>query len=557
MSLTIPKRESYLGNPHLKKVGVSVSLSPEEVREYVKCATNPLYFAENYVKIVTLDGGFVPINLYPFQREAVEDIHDDRFVIVKAGRQVGKTTTVVAYLLWYILFNEDKFVAILANKAKTSREILNRIKLAYEALPLWLQQGVRTWNKGDIELENNCRILADSTSSSAARGYTISFLYLDEFAFVPNNVAEEFFTSVYPTITSGKSSKVLISSTPNGMNHFYKMWKEAEEGINGFTTIEANWRQVPGRTEEWAMEQKRVLGEQKYLQEMECSFLGSAGTLISAAALKNLIFARSIKKILDGLEIYEDPIDGHFYVTIVDSSRGQGLDYSAFLILDTSSHPFKIVAKYRNNTISPMLFPNVIVSTAKHYNDSYLLVENNDVGAQVADLIYTELEYDNMFHGEESNGRFNLTQGRAKQLGIKTTKRVKRQGCNALKELIENGKIIVQDFNVIEELSTFVLRKDGTYGAEEGAHDDLVMCLVLFSWLSSQAYFKDLTNFDIRQKLYDEKLRQIDDELPPMPMSLEEDIENPKYFKSHGMVWETFDEGDDPSSSSTYKNWIL
>jgi len=557
MSQTIPKRESYLGNPHLKKVGVSVSLSPEEVREYVKCATNPLYFAENYVKIVTLDGGFVPINLYPFQREAVEDIHDDRFVIVKAGRQVGKTTTVVAYLLWYILFNEDKFVAILANKAKTSREILNRIKLAYEALPLWLQQGVRTWNKGDIELENNCRILADSTSSSAARGYTISFLYLDEFAFVPNNVAEEFFTSVYPTITSGKSSKVLISSTPNGMNHFYKMWKEAEEGINGFTTIEANWRQVPGRTEEWAMEQKRVLGEQKYLQEMECSFLGSAGTLISAAALKNLIFARSIKKILDGLEIYEDPIDGHFYVTIVDSSRGQGLDYSAFLILDTSSHPFKIVAKYRNNTISPMLFPNVIVSTAKHYNDSYLLVENNDVGAQVADLIYTELEYDNMFHGEESNGRFNLTQGRAKQLGIKTTKRVKRQGCNALKELIENGKIIVQDFNVIEELSTFVLRKDGTYGAEEGAHDDLVMCLVLFSWLSSQAYFKDLTNFDIRQKLYDEKLRQIDDELPPMPMSLEEDIENPKYFKSHGMVWETFDEGDDPSSSSTYKNWIL
>ena len=557
MSQTIPKRESYLGNPHLKKVGVSLSLSPEEVREYVKCATNPLYFAENYVKIVTLDGGFVPINLYPFQREAVEDIHDDRFVIVKAGRQVGKTTTVVAYLLWYILFNEDKFVAILANKAKTSREILNRIKLAYEALPLWLQQGVRTWNKGDIELENNCRILADSTSSSAARGYTISFLYLDEFAFVPNNVAEEFFTSVYPTITSGKSSKVLISSTPNGMNHFYKMWKEAEEGINGFTTIEANWRQVPGRTEEWAMEQKRVLGEQKYLQEMECSFLGSAGTLISAAALKNLIFARSIKKILDGLEIYEDPIDGHFYVTIVDSSRGQGLDYSAFLILDTSSHPFKIVAKYRNNTISPMLFPNVIVSTAKHYNDSYLLVENNDVGAQVADLIYTELEYDNMFHGEESNGRFNLTQGRAKQLGIKTTKRVKRQGCNALKELIENGKIIVQDFNVIEELSTFVLRKDGTYGAEEGAHDDLVMCLVLFSWLSSQAYFKDLTNFDIRQKLYDEKLRQIDDELPPMPMSLEEDIENPKYFKSHGMVWETFDEGDDPSSSSTYKNWIL
>jgi len=270
MNLAVVKKNSYLGNPKLKKVGVPVSLSEEDIREYIKCRDDAIYFAQNYVKIVTLDKGFVPIDLYPFQKQAINDINDNRFVVVKAGRQVGKTTTVVAYILWYILFNEDKFVAILANKAKTSREILNRIKLAYEALPLWLQQGVRTWNKGDIELENNCRILADSTSSSAARGYTISFLYLDEFAFVPNNVAEEFFTSVYPTISSGKSSKVLISSTPNGMNHFYRIWKEAEEDVNGFKTIEANWRQVPGRTEEWALSQKRVLGEQKYLQEMEC-----------------------------------------------------------------------------------------------------------------------------------------------------------------------------------------------------------------------------------------------------------------------------------------------
>jgi len=513
----------------------------------------------NSTKILTENGPETVISVYETDKESnmfdlTVNSNDHR--LYTNGILSHNTTTVVAYLLWYVLFNEDKFVAILANKAKTSREILGRIQLAYEALPLWLQQGVKEWNKGSIELENNCRILADSTSSSAARGYTISFLYLDEFAFVPNNVAEEFFTSVYPTITSGTQSKILISSTPNGMNHFYKMWKEAEDKINGFRTIEANWRQVPGRTEQWALEQKKVLGEQKYLQEMETSFLGSAGTLISAAALKNLTFDRPIRKMLDGLEIYEEPIEGHFYVTVVDASRGQGLDYSAFVTFDTSIEPFKIVAKYRNNTISPMLFPNVIVQSAKYYNDAYLVIENNDVGAQVADITFSDLEYDNMFHGEESNGRFNLTQGRAKQLGVKTTKRVKRQGCNALKEVIENGRLNVQDFNIIEELSTFILKKDGTYAAEEGSHDDLAMCLVLFAWLTSQAYFKDLTNFDIRKKLYEEKMRQIDDELPPLPATSIDLIENPKYFHSQGMVWETVEAGDDPSIASTYRNWL-
>lgn len=549
----VTKKNSYLGNPKLKKVGINVSVTQEQVLEYIKCKQDPVYFAQKYVQIVTIDRGFVPIDLYPFQERTIKDIRSNRFVVMKAGRQVGKTTVVVAYMLWYILFEEDKFVAILANKAKTSREILNRIKLAYEALPLWLQQGVRAWNKGDIELENNCRILADSTSGSAARGYSISFLYLDEFAFVPNNVAEEFFTSVYPTISSGKTSKILISSTPNGMNHFYRIWKEAEEKVNGFHTIEANWREVPGRTDAWALEQKKVLGEQKYLQEMECTFLGSAGTLISSAALKSMAFIRSIRQLMEGLEIYEEPQPDHFYVSSVDSSRGQGLDYSTFLVMDCTVEPFKVVAKYRNNTISPMLFPNVIVQTARYYNNAYLLIENNDVGAQVADICMHELEYDFMFHGEEANGRFYLSQhGKAKQLGIKTTKRVKRQGCNALKQLVENGKLIISDFNIIEELSTFILKRDGVYAAEEGAHDDLAMCLVLFAWLSSQAYFRDLTNFDIRKKLYEERMRIIEEELPPLPVTEAELQEKPAYFKDGGIVWQTVTEDSDEYG----KNWF-
>ena len=295
----------YLGNPNLKRVNMPMQLTEDQVREFVRCAEDPIYFIENYVKIITLDKGFVQISLYPFQRQAITDINENRRVIVKAGRQVGKTTMVVGYILWYILFNEDKFVAILANKAPTAREILNRIKIAYESLPLWLQQGVRTWNKGDIELENNCRVLASSTASSAIRGYSISLLYLDEFAFVPSNIADEFFTSVYPTISSGTQSKILISSTPNGMNHYYRMWTEAVENQNGFKYIEANWRQVPGRDQKWADEQRRVLGEEKFLQEMECEFMGSAGTLLSAAALKSLAFISPMNLSDGGIKIYQ------------------------------------------------------------------------------------------------------------------------------------------------------------------------------------------------------------------------------------------------------------
>jgi len=367
--------KNYLGNPHLKKVNMSLQLTEDEVREYVKCAEDPIYFIERYVKIITLDKGFVNISLYPFQKQAIQDINENRRVILKAGRQLGKTTMVVGYILWYILFNQDKFVAILANKAPTAREILSRIKVAYEALPLWIQQGVKTWNKGDIELENNCRVMATSTASSAIRGFSISLLYLDEFAFVPSNIAEEFFTSVYPTISSGTSSKILISSTPNGMNHFYKMWTEAVENQNGFLHIEANWRQVPGRDQKWADEQRAVLGEQKYFQEVECEFMGSSGTLISATGLKSLAFVSPLNKTESGISIYHQPIPGRNYMLVADTSRGKGLDYSAFVVVDISEIPYKVVATYKDNDISPLVYPSMIKKVGEYYNSAYALVD--------------------------------------------------------------------------------------------------------------------------------------------------------------------------------------
>ena len=530
------KMKHYLGNPHLKRVGIAQNITEDQVREFYKCSQDPIYFAENYVKVITLDHGFVQIKLYPFQRQAITDINDNRRVIVKAGRQVGKTTMVVAYILWYILFNQDKFVAILANKAPTAREILNRIKIAYEALPLWLQQGVRTWNKGDIELENNCRVMATSTASSAIRGYSISLLYLDEFAFVPTNIAEEFFTSVYPTISSGTTSKILISSTPNGMNHFYKMWTESVDGQNGFMNIEANWRQIPGRDQKWADEQRRVLGEQKYLQEMECEFMGSSGTLISGAALKALAFVKPLHKADSGINIYQQPIAEHSYSVVVDTSRGKGLDYSAAIVVDVTSIPYKVVATYKDNNISPLVYPSIIKRLGDYYNAAYALIEINDIGQQVADSLFDDYEYENILSTIEVKGRIALTWGYGNKStrGIRTTKSVKRLGCSLMKNLIESQKIFIQDFDIIAELSTFI-SKGTSFEAEEGSHDDLVMCLVLFSWMTNQQFFADMTNTNIKHKLHEEQLRQIEEEMLPMPMTQEDQLNG---FVESGSVWQ-------------------
>jgi hypothetical protein len=532
------KIKHYLGNPKLKRINTTQQLTNEQVDEYIKCANDPVYFIENYVKIITLDKGFVQINLYPFQRTAITSINDNRRVIVKAGRQVGKTTMVVGYILWYILFNEDKFVAILANKAPTAREILNRIKTAYESLPFWLQQGVKVWNKGDIELENNCRVMATSTASSAIRGYSISLLYLDEFAFVPSNIAEEFFTSVYPTISSGETSKILISSTPNGMNHFYKMWTDATENRNGFISIEANWRQVPGRTEEWAAEQLKVLGEEKYYQEMECEFHGSAGTLISGRILKTLAFkAPKPGSTLLGLSIHQEPIQGNRYIMIVDTARGRGLDYSAFVVIDVTQIPYKVVAVYRDNEISPMVYPSIIKKIGEYYNQCYILVEINDNGQHIAESLFYDYEYENILCTGEVNKKIGLTWscGNGVQRGIRTTKSVKRMGCVMMKSLIENYKLIVEDFHIISELSTFI-NKGSSYEAEEGSHDDLVMCLVLFSWMTNQEFFSDLCNTNIKDKLYREQMDQIEQEMLPMPIS-GQNYGDEDSFVQGGSIW--------------------
>ena len=508
--------DAYLSNPNLKKVGVDIEFTQKQIEEYVKCAKDPIYFIRQFVKIIHVDHGLIPLDLYEYQERMVSTFNDNRFVITKMPRQSGKSTAVVGYILHYILFNQDKNVALLANKAELARELLDRLKKAYENLPLWLQQGIVVWNKGSIEVENGSKIIATSTTGSAARGQSFSLVFLDEFAFVPHGLADDFFKSVYPTISSGQETKMIIVSTPKGMNHFYRMWTEAEEGRSNFLPLTVNWWETPGRDEKWKEEQIANTSEEDFEQEFACNFLGTSNTLINTNILRNLTFVRPIFQ-KQGFDQYANIEPGHEYIITVDTSRGVGGDFSAFTVIDVSDIPYRVVAKYRDKNISPLLYPELIYNVANNFNQAFVLVEINDIGEQIANILYRDLEYENLFitamkgrAGQRVGGGF----GKNAQLGVRTTKQVKRIGCSTLKDLIEDQKIIIEDFDIIEELSNFISKRE-SYEADEGHHDDLVMCLVLFGWLIRQEYFKDLTNSDIRQKFLADKEEMLDEEMLP------------------------------------------
>jgi hypothetical protein len=495
------------------------------------------------LKIVTIDKGLVPFEMYDFQRTMVDTFHDNRFTICKLPRQSGKSTIIVSYLLHYVLFNDNVNVAILANKSSTARDLLGRLQLAYEHLPKWMQQGVLNWNKGSIELENGSRIVAASTSSSAVRGSTFNIIFLDEFAYVPNNIAEEFFSSVYPTISSGKSSKVMIVSTPHGMNMFYKMWMDATNKRNDYAPIEVHWSEVPGRDEAWKEQTIRNTSIEQFQTEFECEFLGSVDTLINASKLKTMAVVNPRKSPM-GLDVYEMPVKDRIYVTTVDVSRGLSSDYSAFVVIDVTQTPYKIVAKYRDNDIKPIVLPNVISKVAKIYNNAFVLVEINDLGQQVADALQFELEYDNMMmvtqrgrSGQVLGGGFS---GRGNQLGLRMTKGTKKIGTSNMKSLIEADKLIIQDFDIISELSTFI-SKGKSFEAETGATDDLVMCLVIFSWLANQRYFKELTNVNVRGQMFTDQQNAIEADMAPFGF-IDDGLNDPEgqdgYFVDAGEVWQ-------------------
>ena len=536
----------YNGNSSLKRIGIDFSYTEEQVLEIAKCVKDPIYFIDNYCYIVTLDHGIQPFKLYDCQKTKIKLIHDNRKVILMEGRQQGKTTSAAAYILWYTLFQDNKSVAVLANKSATAREIMSRYQLMFEYLPPWMQQGIKTWNKGDIELENGSIVFTSATTAAGIRGKSVNLLYIDEAAIIPNTVADAFFTAVYPVISAGQTTKILITSTPLGYNHFWKFWNDAINKNNDFVPMYIPYWEIPGRDEKWALEQKRQLGDLKYNQEVLCKFLGSSLTLINSDTIEYMTTCPTVYS-KDGLDLYEYPINGqrdedeklvtkpHTYV--IDTAKGVGGDYSAFVIVDITEVPYKLVGKFRDNKIAPMLYPTVIHKIAKDYNNAYVLIEVNS-SEQVAHIMHNELEYDNIIFvnrdtkkGQVVSGGFG---GGKTQLGVQTDKRVKRIGCFTFKALVEEKKLLIMDADTISEISTFIQVRD-SYAADDGYHDDLVMPLVLFSWLTTNSYFKELNNVNIREAMYQDRIKQIEEDVIPFGF-IQNGLEE-EFVVDSGDVW--------------------
>lgn len=497
--------DTYLGNPQVKRDGIVTQWTEHQVVEYSRCMKDPVYFAKKYAKVISLDRGLVSFDLYSYQEKMFKHFNDNRFSIVLACRQSGKSISSVAYLLWYAIFYPEKTIAILANKGATAREMLARVTLMLENLPFFLQPGCKALNKGSIEFSNNSRIIAAATSGSSIRGMSVNLLYLDEFAFVER--AAEFYTSTYPVVSSGKDTKVIITSTANGIgNTFYKIWEGAVQLTNEYKPFKVDWWDVPGRDEKWKLQTIANTSQMQFDQEFANTFFGTGDTLIGATTLlelKSKVPQRRIEN--DSVLIYEEPVKNHEYIMTVDVSRGRGQDYSTFNVIDISARPFKQVAVYRNNTISPLLFPNIIYKYAKVYNEAYVIIESNDQGGVVCNGLYHELEYENM-HVESAV--------KANALGIEMTRKVKRLGCSAIKDIIENNKLEIVDEHTIMEISTFVARGQ-SYEASEGNHDDLMMNLVMFGYFATGNYFGEMTNINLKEMMFKQRIQEIEDDVLP------------------------------------------
>ena len=496
------KNDSYLGNPNVKRDGVVTNWTNDEVKEYAKCMQDPAYFARKYCKVIHLDKGLVPFDLYPYQEKMFNQFNTNRFNIVLACRQSGKSISSVAYLLWFALFNSEKVIAVMANKGATAREMLGRVTLMLENLPFFLQPGCKALNKGSIEFSNNSRIVAAATSGSSIRGMSVNLLYLDEFAFVER--ASEFYTSTYPVVSSGKDTKVIITSTANGLgNVFHKIWEGAIQKTNEFIPFRVDWWDVPGRDEEWKKATVANTSPIQFDQEFGNTFFGTGDTLINANTLLELRRHEPIRITNDSVKVYTDPVKDHNYVMMVDVAKGRGQDYSTFSVIDISAEPFKQVAVYRNNLISPLLFPNIIYKYANSYNQAMVVIESNDAGMVVCNGLYHDLEYENMF--VESVVKSDA-------LGILMTRKVKRIGCSSFKDLLENNKLEIVDEDTIIEISTFTAR-GSSYEASDGNHDDIVMNLVMFGYFAGTSAFGEMTDISIRDLMFQQRMLEIENDV--------------------------------------------
>lgn len=529
----------YNGNPNLAKAGQKNTFTSEQLIEYKRCMNDPVYFAEKYFRIIDVDKGLCPIKMYEFQKAAVQlYAKGRRKLALCCSRQIGKTTMATTVILHYALFNKDRRIALLANKGDSAREILSRIQLAFEYLPKWLQVGVKEWNKGSVEFENGSTIIAAASSSSAIRGKSMSMVYIDECAFVEN--WEEFSASVLPTLSSGKKTITIFTSTPNGLNHFYYYCQGAKAintpKWNGYDYLETKWYEVPGRTEQWKESVLAELGfdHNKFEREYECSFQGSSGSLISANALRLLEGKDPEYVTEEGLKQYVKPIKNHRYVLIADPSEGKGLDFATFSIFDISvDKNYKQVCTYRSNRTTPTDFAAIINSTAILYNKAFVCVENNNMGIQVCSLLWDAHEYENLIRTENmgrGGKQITFTADKRTEIGVRTTNPLKLIGCAMLKLLIEQNQMTIIDKATIDELSSFI-KKGASYQADEGKHDDTVTPLWLFGWMSQTKFWAHIMEhnvFEGMQEVPDDAIERMMSEMRAKAIQMLDSAVNPQ-----------------------------
>lgn len=510
----LPLAHTYPQNPLVKKAHLNIELSGLQMVEYIRCKRDPIYFIETYCRIITLDDGVQPFKMYQFQKDMVRLYMKNRFALTLTARQMGKTTVMAGFILWFAIFHKSKQIAVLANKGDQAQEIMDRIRLMFEYLPFFLQPGVEVYNKTSLVFENKSKVFSAATSSSAIRGRSVDLVYIDEAAFIERDM--EFYESTYPVISSGENSKVIMTTTPKGTRGmFYTLWRASEEGANSYQRMVVSWQAHPKRDEEWAKTTRENIGPARFRQEFEVEFRGSSGTLISGAILE-LLHPKLPINDQENLSIFELPIEDHKYVAVVDCSEGVGQDYSVVTMFDVSVKPYNVVARFRDNTLSQLLLPHHAIALCKQYNEALLLIEsNNDVGGQVSYIAYYELEYENTIttRRDERGMELNIG-GRGANPGVKTTRKVKSIGCATLKTLLENDMLAINDDVMIGELGTFIA-KGSSYEADEGCHDDTVMTLVIFSWFVNTDFFKDEYSADVGSDVYQNNIERLMEDMMP------------------------------------------
>ena len=502
----------FQGNNLIRKAGSPWSYTAWELEEISRCALDPIYFVENYVKVKHVDfERKVPMKLRDYQRRMIVSMHENRYTVSRWPRQAGKSSVVCAYVLFLIIFNSNFGALTTAHQANKARDLVACVKDMFEELPPWLQHGVTEWNKGSIRLENGSRVRASATSSSAGRGDTWNAVLMDEIAFVPSHIADDFLKSVMPTISSGKNTKVFMTSTPKGLNTFYKIWRGAVEGKNGYVPIAVEWDDVPGRDEKFRQETIAQFGQQYWDQEFACAFLGSSLTLISGSKLMTIATDTPIEQ-TDTVNLHERPIRGDSYAMTVDVAEGLGGDSSAVVVINISRVPYRIACVYRSNLVDEVSFAGVVHDLARAYNEALVLVETN-IGETVGRILWEDLEYGNIIRTVTKNTQQKMGTNARSRNGVKMNVQTKRIGCNNLKTLVEQDQLVINDDDIYQELCRFVV-KGKSYAAESG-HDDLAMCLVLFGWMQDQGYVKDLTDVSARLSVARQNQESIERETKP------------------------------------------